>query len=528
VIGPAARPSVAVRAALAVAIVGGVIAIRAPLMDLPLERDEGEYAYIAWRMAAGETPYIDWFDQKPPAVFLAYRLALALPGDPIVAIRAVAGLFAAASALALFGLARSLLGPVAAGVAALLLAFLSADPMGQGPVANTEIFMLPWILVAALIAFPMLGDPRPRIGVAAVIGLSLGVATAFKQVAAVNAAFLLVVCAWCAPRGSRVAAAARFGAGMAAGGIAVWAGILLWFALRGGLAAALDAILLHNLAYASELGWAERGSMFRFYVTPLLPSQGAVWLLAAVGLAALALRPDRFPAVFLGGFAAANALGVSASGRYFPHYFQQILPAVATLAAAAIAGTGATPQRVRLVAGTALALVPLLVAAVGFWRITPAEASQRIYPDNLFDVMPAIAAEVASQTAPGDRVFVFGAEPELLFLARRASATRYIFLFPVFEPYPDTAARQAEVISEVLAARPAAIVWAPMQSFFGRDRPQQLTEWTRSYIDAHYRLAAYATAAAGHGEVRRVAPGEDASALLAQLSPWARIFVRAP
>lgn len=259
-IGPAARPSVAVRAALAVAIVGGVIAIRAPLMDLPLERDEGEYAYIAWRMAAGETPYLDWFDQKPPAVFLAYRLALALPGDPIVAIRAVAGLFAAASALALFGLARSLLGPVAAGVAALLLAFLSADPMGQGPVAKTEIFMLPWILVAALIAFPMLGDPRPRIGVAAVIGLSLGVATAFKQVAAVNAAFLLVVCAWRAPRGSRLAAAARFGAGMAAGGIAVWAGILLWFALRGGLAAALDAILLHNLAYASELGWGSAGA----------------------------------------------------------------------------------------------------------------------------------------------------------------------------------------------------------------------------------------------------------------------------
>ena len=32
--------------------------LRAPLWDLPLERDEGEYAYIAWRMAAGETPYL--------------------------------------------------------------------------------------------------------------------------------------------------------------------------------------------------------------------------------------------------------------------------------------------------------------------------------------------------------------------------------------------------------------------------------------------------------------------------------------
>ncbi len=36
-----------------------VIAIRAPLMDLPFERDEGGYAYIAWRMTLGETPYLD-------------------------------------------------------------------------------------------------------------------------------------------------------------------------------------------------------------------------------------------------------------------------------------------------------------------------------------------------------------------------------------------------------------------------------------------------------------------------------------
>jgi len=55
-----------------------VIAIRAPLMDLPLERDEGGYAYIAWRMTLGETPYLDWFDQKPPGIFAAYRVALSL------------------------------------------------------------------------------------------------------------------------------------------------------------------------------------------------------------------------------------------------------------------------------------------------------------------------------------------------------------------------------------------------------------------------------------------------------------------
>ena len=42
--------------------------LRAPFLSLPLERDEGEYAYIAQRLAAGDVPYRDAFDQKPPAV----------------------------------------------------------------------------------------------------------------------------------------------------------------------------------------------------------------------------------------------------------------------------------------------------------------------------------------------------------------------------------------------------------------------------------------------------------------------------
>src|SRR2546430_16517338 len=60
-----------------------VAAIRAPLLPIPLERDEGEYAYIAWRLGYNELPYRDWVDQKPPAVFYTYRLALELPFGPV-------------------------------------------------------------------------------------------------------------------------------------------------------------------------------------------------------------------------------------------------------------------------------------------------------------------------------------------------------------------------------------------------------------------------------------------------------------
>src|SRR5438128_10057196 len=86
---------------LGVSVLLIVVAVRAPLLPIPLERDEGEYAYIAWRLGYNELPYRDWIDQKPPAVFYIYRFALSLPFEPVRAIHFIWLLCAAASTCAL-------------------------------------------------------------------------------------------------------------------------------------------------------------------------------------------------------------------------------------------------------------------------------------------------------------------------------------------------------------------------------------------------------------------------------------------
>src|SRR5580700_11017203 len=71
------------------------LAVRMPLLNIPLDRDEGEYAYIGWRMGLHELPYRDWVALKPPGIFWVYRLAIALPMEPVRAIHLVGALFAA-------------------------------------------------------------------------------------------------------------------------------------------------------------------------------------------------------------------------------------------------------------------------------------------------------------------------------------------------------------------------------------------------------------------------------------------------
>ena len=513
-------------------LLGGlVVGLRAPLFDLPLERDEGGYAYIAWRLLAGETPYLDWFDQKPPGIFVAYATALAFAGDPVVAIRLCAALCCAVSAIALYGLMRELRGETEARLAGLLLALLSADGAVQGPIANTELFMLPWILVALWGTLRIPAAVRPPAGASLAIGAALGVACAFKQVAAFNAPLLLAVFWLRCPADGRGRALLRFALWTAAGGALVWIAIAAWLASRGALAAALDAVLVHNLAYASRLGLAQRGSLLAHHATPMLPSQGVAWGLALLGLAALAWRRERFAGLVLAGLALTSALGVSTSGLYFPHYFQQLLPPVAALAAVAILRVAeAVPATLRWpvrVGGAGLALAPPLLAALALARLGPAPAIRQLYPGSAFESMPAIAAEVASLTGPEDRVFVFGAEPEILFHARRLSASRYIYLFPLYGDFPDAEERQADVIAEVEQARPAVIVWIPNRMFYSPGSAQRLTDWTMRSVDASYRLHAWVAARGdSRGVLERLASGEDPRTRLAAAHPWASIFVR--
>jgi hypothetical protein len=528
---PHRNATVTRRAEVALALCIGllVLALRAPLMDLPLERDEGDYAYIAWRLAHGEVPYLDWFDQKPPGVYVAYRAALALPGDASVAIRAVAALFSALSSIALFFLVRPLLGPAAATLAAILLGFLSADPMIQGPIANTELFMLPGVVVAAALFLRVVAADRTPIAACMALGVSLGIASAFKQVAAVNAPFFLLALALCVRGPGRWRRLAAFTGWMGLGGLLVWVPILMWLQRNGGLEAALDAVLLHNLSYASALPLSQRFANLVFYGARFAPSQGIAWILAAVGLVSLARRQDRFPALYLGGWALANAVGVSASGHYFPHYFQQLLPAVASLAAATLAGGRASrgPSRPRVALVSALALAPLVLAAAGFWALSPAEAMRTIYPGNSFQSMPALAHEIASVSEPEDTVFLFGAEPELLFYARRVSATRYIHLFPLFGPYPDALERQRGVAAEVARAQPAVLVWIPNAMFFGEGAPQFLTRWFRRFSAQHYRPHAFTVRnAAGSVDLVWVPQETRPRDALQGRKPLATIFVR--
>lgn len=180
-----------------------ILTIKLPLLDIPLERDEGEYAYIAWRLDFNELPYRDWFNQKPPAVFWVYRAALVFPLDPISSIHLMAMLFTMASAIVLYFLIRYMLGRAEAFFCAAIFGVLSVDPLIQGTAANTEVFMLFPIILSHLVFLRVAREEDWSFYLPFSVGALVGIAAAFKQVAAVNWFFFPLIYPLLRPKGKQ-------------------------------------------------------------------------------------------------------------------------------------------------------------------------------------------------------------------------------------------------------------------------------------------------------------------------------------
>jgi hypothetical protein len=465
-----------------------VAAVRLPLLGIPFERDEGEYAYIGWRLGHNELPYRDWVDQKPPAIFWVYRAAFALPLEPIRSAHLASLIFSAASSCAVFFLGRRFLSPFWAFAGAALFTLFSVDPMVLGTAANTELFML-LPLILSQIAFLKAAENQRRIGWMLLSGALSGLAIAFKQVATVNWLLLIALYPIFATPERRWRRTCLFAACFTAGLLAVAAVFAFYFWIHAGFGQLIANGFAHNVEYVHGLTWSAR-LKFCLRTFPLLArTETLLWIMAAVGFAALAGKGKWF--ALQAGWLVTSLIAVSASGYFFQHYFQQLLPPLtlaAVFGAQWLSGlrlwrkTSILPSFLCLL----LALLPLKTLWPFWFNYTPAEAVTKIYPDEFFAQMPELARRLADITTPNQRVFIFGAEPEVLFYARRVSASRYIFLMPLYGPYRDAREKQAAAEDEIVRARPSAAAYLPGGLFFIEGSEHYFTDWSLSYLEQNF------------------------------------------
>jgi hypothetical protein len=195
-------------------------------------------------------------------------------------------------------------------------------------------------------------------------------------------------------------------------------------------------------------------------------SQLLLWLLGAGGVVLMALRRSRADWFALG-FLAACAAGVVMGLRFYPHYFMQLLPA-----GAACFAVGArdlwqrleTWRRVRRAAAraaivAACAVMPFAGSYKYFFEYSPNQAVNAIYGYlQPFDQTSLVADYLQKRTAPDEKVFILGSEPEVYFQAQRVCPSRFAYIFPLTHAGANTLAWQREAIAEIQKQPPSYII----------------------------------------------------------------------
>jgi len=473
--------------------------VRVPLVSVPLERDEGEYAYIAQRALKGDVPYRDAFDQKPPGVFLAYAAAFLLFEESIEGIHLFMYSWTVLTALALFGCVRRLAGSLSGAFAVLVFGLVSADPRLTANAANTEIFMLLPLVLSLYCAHRALEAER-RFGWWLLAGVTAGAACWFKQVAITNAVFLATI----ALLGPAPAASGRAGkrlcgvGGLLLGALLVSVPVVATFAAAGAWEPFADAVFFHNLEYSQSNPWSAAVGLVQMRLAEQTPSLGVCWALAAAGLLVPRAMDGRTRAI-MGGWLVAALAGIATGFFFRPHYFIQMLPALAALCGitlgsavdAAQSRFGPTTGAAALLLAVALAALPPTVAGASIRAAaSPTAISREIHGINPFPESVEIGSYIRRTSTPEDRVFIVGSEPQILFYAERASATRYIFFYPLTGGYPGALEEQRSVILEVEAARPLYIVWSNIATSLLLDAESEtwILAKVKAMLDREYRL----------------------------------------
>jgi 4-amino-4-deoxy-L-arabinose transferase-like glycosyltransferase len=461
-----------------------VFYVRVRLLDMPLERDEGEHAYSAQLMLQGIPPWKLSYNMKPPGTDAYYAVFMSIFGQTTAAIHL--GLLAAncATILLIALLGARLFGQTAGCAAGAAYAILSLNQNIAPLAAHSTHFVVLFAIAGFLLLWQTDHPPSPVQSFVA--GLLFGCAFLMKQPGLLFGIFGAIYLAWrCVRRLPIFALGGSLPVILV--GLSLWkAGVFpqFWF---------WTVTLAED--YASLLSLSERiGSFISTAPRVFLPG-APLWVLAVAGLAVTVWnRQTRKPALVLAALCATSCLAVAGGGAFREQYYVLVLPAAALAAGAGLSFFDDRLKHAVLAAFALACLYPVAAQYRFLFTMNPLEASRSTYGLNPFPEAIEVARYISTHSRQNDEIAVLGSEAEIYFYARRRSATAFLFTYALTSPSRYVDALQGQMISQIEAASPEYIVWANVDTSWLL-RPDTLNAtlfWARDYIKNRYELAGLA------------------------------------
>lgn len=447
-----------------------VAIIRYRLLDFPLERDEGEYAYMGQLMLDGIPPYKYAYNMKLPGTYGMYALFMGIFGETTRGIHLGFTLMNLATIVILYYFVKKILNSFAALATAAAYGVYALNPYVLGFAAHATHFLIFFSLPACYFLFS--ATEKKGSLQYFLIGFLFGMSFLMKQ----QAIFLILF----------------------SGVYFLYINYLIWkdgsfnFSsfIRDGILLVFGTVLpflitvfilyiwgvfpnfwywtfLYASKYAGMSTLAE-GQANLINVFKLLTfGYKTFWVLIGFGFILYLFLPNKsYKKVFLYLLLLSSFL-TTTPGLYFrEHYFIGFLPI-------AFIFFGIAMEYIRVISYTLLGrfksnsanqnltfsfivICILFVALFKFkankdyyFKEEPLKLSRQIYGVNPFQEAIQISEYIKTNTKEDDQILVLGSEPEIYFYSNRKSATGFIYMYPLMEIHPYSKEMQMNLVQDL-------------------------------------------------------------------------------
>jgi hypothetical protein len=466
------------------------------LLNIPLERDEGEYAYFGQLLLQGIPPYKLAYNIKLPGIYAVYALCMALFGQSIHGIHLGFLFVNLISIVLIYFISNRLFGFVAGIFSAISYGVLSMSDSVLGAQAHATHFVVVMVLLGLLLLLKAVETEKKKF--VFLSGLFFGLAFLMKQ----PGIFFFPVGFFYFSRvhfkkhhslkhGLALQLATyTLGATLplvATGAVLFFTGVFdkFWF-----------WTFQYAFKYSSHLSLYEVLNLFINQFIHVTSSFFFIWCFAVLGFVSVFIDAKAKKNIALvTALLIASLLSVCPGFTFREHYFVTLLPIVALLAGCCVSSVyeyvrdRRGPKFLPMAMFAGLLLCSFYQQKKYFFQSTPAQITRHIYADNPFSESVEIAKYIKSNSAPEETIAVLGSEPQIYFYSQRHSATGYIYTYDLMANQPYALQMQGEMIREIESAKPRFLIWVNVYtSWLWRSESEKLIfSWSKEYIRKFYK-----------------------------------------
>jgi hypothetical protein len=437
-----------------------VALVRYRLLDFPLERDEGEYAYMGQLILDGIPPYKYAYNMKLPGTYGMYALFLKAFGETTRGIHIGFMTMNLLTILMLFQFVKKICNSFTALISSAAYGVFALNPYVLGFAAHATHFLLFWSLPGVYLLFA--AWERKSIFRYLAIGVFFGMGFLMKQQAIFLILFSGLVLLFYSllefKKGEfRFKEFFTRGVLLVTGTLLPFLLIVTWLYFSGVFPSFWYWTFQYASKYAamSTLGEGFKNLTNVFWL--LTFGYKTLWALVGIGLILSFFIKQEIPKkVFLFLLLVFSFL-TTTPGLYFrEHYFITFLPF-------AFIYFGITMEMIRKILlekwnvfiATGIVVIAFLFIfkfkahKEYYFKENPVKLSRIIYGVNPFPEAIKISEYIKANTKEDERIVVLGSEPEIYFYADRKSATGFIYMYPLMELHPYAKEMQMNLVKDI-------------------------------------------------------------------------------